>query len=421
MKKVILFLLIMCGISTAQYITTVGDTTDLKLLKGSGIVLLEQFGKGNLNGGGLFRRIDSTYAEGTNAFDYPYAGSQWARINLVDQYLRLSNYDNSVAIWNTNAYTPIGLDSLWTLINAAKSITATAAQLNYLANATGTTGTNSTNIVFSTSPVLTTPTLGSATATGLVPPTNLSGDIGTGTTRYDSVIARYFKADKQILIRDGNATVFNWGGKPSYPVGRTDTVYAYGGMYGNPEYKDHGVGSQYTRFIMGGNTGMDFEVQSPEYLLLTAAGEAVRGRIIAQARDGFRFYMRSDGDANSPKYLDVNRVDTAVATYGAANTSDVTLNTNSGALHINGSEFSAGGKAVLDSVRVAKLKVNINGTAIDSIKVVGDSLIINIGTFHYAMPKKVGNSSMSYYWWLLFGLIPMILKRKSLMAILRNC
>jgi hypothetical protein len=47
----------------------------------------------------------------------------------------------------------------------AVSVTSTGTQLNYLAAATGTTGTTSTNLVFSTSPTLVTPTLGVASAT----------------------------------------------------------------------------------------------------------------------------------------------------------------------------------------------------------------------------------------------------------------
>lgn len=45
----------------------------------------------------------------------------------------------------------------------ATSMTATGTQLNYLNAATGTTGTTSTNLVFSTSPTLTTPNIGAAT------------------------------------------------------------------------------------------------------------------------------------------------------------------------------------------------------------------------------------------------------------------
>lgn len=49
----------------------------------------------------------------------------------------------------------------------AVSMTATGTQLNYLSSATGTTGTTSTNVVFSTSPSLVTPVLGAATGTSL--------------------------------------------------------------------------------------------------------------------------------------------------------------------------------------------------------------------------------------------------------------
>lgn len=49
----------------------------------------------------------------------------------------------------------------------ATSVTTTGTQLNYLNAATGTTGTTSTNVVFSTSPTLTTPTIGVATATSI--------------------------------------------------------------------------------------------------------------------------------------------------------------------------------------------------------------------------------------------------------------
>lgn len=45
--------------------------------------------------------------------------------------------------------------------------TLSTTQLNYLTSATGTTGTATTNLVFSTSPTLVTPTLGAATATSL--------------------------------------------------------------------------------------------------------------------------------------------------------------------------------------------------------------------------------------------------------------
>jgi len=54
-------------------------------------------------------------------------------------------------------------NTTWTLNSVG--VTTTGTQLNYLASATGTTGTTNTNLVFSTSPVLVTPTLGIFTAT----------------------------------------------------------------------------------------------------------------------------------------------------------------------------------------------------------------------------------------------------------------
>jgi hypothetical protein len=55
----------------------------------------------------------------------------------------------------------------------AVSMTATGTQLNYLNAATGTTGTTSTNVVFSTSPVLVTPNLGTPSALTLTSATGL--------------------------------------------------------------------------------------------------------------------------------------------------------------------------------------------------------------------------------------------------------
>jgi hypothetical protein len=47
------------------------------------------------------------------------------------------------------------------------SVTTTGAQLNYLSAATGTTGTTSSNLVYSTSPTLVTPNIGAASATSI--------------------------------------------------------------------------------------------------------------------------------------------------------------------------------------------------------------------------------------------------------------
>ncbi len=67
------------------------------------------------------------------------------------------------------------------------NVTSTGAQLNYLNSATGTTGTTSTNLVFSTSPTLVTPTLGVASATSL---TTSAQNIFTATASTVPVIVR---------------------------------------------------------------------------------------------------------------------------------------------------------------------------------------------------------------------------------------
>src|SRR5574340_954450 len=122
-KYIALFILLyVCSIysQSAMKFVVIGDTTDLKTYKNGGIVLLLHYGNGNNLGGGSFQQIDFTYAEGANAFGSYYSGYQWARINLVDQYIRPSTSDNYVLILKTNAYTPVSRDSLWNLIYATK-------------------------------------------------------------------------------------------------------------------------------------------------------------------------------------------------------------------------------------------------------------------------------------------------------------
>ncbi len=71
----------------------------------------------------------------------------------------------------------------------ATTVTTTGTQLNYLNTATGTTGTTSTNLVFSTSPVLTTPNIGAATATTINGLTITSSTSGTLTIANSSTLA----------------------------------------------------------------------------------------------------------------------------------------------------------------------------------------------------------------------------------------
>ena len=83
MKKYLLLALLLTVGLNAQ-VMMIGDTLDLKTYSGTNLVLLLHYGAGTEEGAGLFRRIDSTYVEdGVNAFDYPYDGYQWARVNLL--------------------------------------------------------------------------------------------------------------------------------------------------------------------------------------------------------------------------------------------------------------------------------------------------------------------------------------------------
>lgn len=64
----------------------------------------------------------------------------------------------------------------------ATSVTTTGTQLNYINTATGTTGTNTTNLVYSTSPTLVTPILGTPTSGTLTNCTlPIGGLTGAGT------------------------------------------------------------------------------------------------------------------------------------------------------------------------------------------------------------------------------------------------
>ncbi|MDP1675531.1 MAG: hypothetical protein Q8L88_01605 [Bacteroidota bacterium] len=97
----------------------------------------------------------------------------------------------------------------------AISVTSTGTQLNYLNAATGTTGTASTNLVFSTSPTLVTPTLGDATATTLnkvtltTPATGSTLTIADGKTLTTSNTLTFTGTD-------GSSIAFGTGGTATF-------------------------------------------------------------------------------------------------------------------------------------------------------------------------------------------------------------
>jgi len=94
--KYLFVLLITCSIY-GQGIPVIGDTTDLKDYSDKQIVILEKFGGTDQTGGGLFRRVDSAYTEGTHAFDYTALdGLQWVRMQWIGG--ELSAFDALTAV-----------------------------------------------------------------------------------------------------------------------------------------------------------------------------------------------------------------------------------------------------------------------------------------------------------------------------------
>lgn len=137
------------------------------------------------------------------------------------QYLQTDG--SGVLIWAdaTNAiYAPIASPTFTGTVTiptpftlGATSVTSTGTQINYLSSATGTTGTTSTNIVFSTSPTLVTPTLGVASATTInkvtltAPATGSTLTIAEGKTLTASNTITFTATDGSTLAIGGGGTL----------------------------------------------------------------------------------------------------------------------------------------------------------------------------------------------------------------------
>lgn len=107
------------------------------------------------------------------------SGSGTLTLNTTGNVTLPNTTDTLVGLATTDTLTNKTLTS--PKLNENVALTTTATKLNFLTSATGTTGTSSTNVVFSTSPALVTPILGAATATSLAFSPSTGGIIGTTT------------------------------------------------------------------------------------------------------------------------------------------------------------------------------------------------------------------------------------------------
>lgn len=114
----------------------------------------------------------------------------------------------------------------------AGAVTSTHTQLNYLASATGTTGTTTTNLVFSTSPTLVTPVLGVATATSInkvaitAPATSATLTIADGKTATISNTLTFTGTDSSSVAFGAGGTVAYTGNKLSVFAATTSAELA---------------------------------------------------------------------------------------------------------------------------------------------------------------------------------------------------
>lgn len=106
----------------------------------------------------------------------------------------------------------------------AVSVTSTGTQLNYLSAATGTTGTTSTNVVFSTSPTLVTPTLGVATVTSI---NGLTISTSTGTLTIAN--GKTHTVSNSIALAGTDSTTMTFPAT-SATIARTDAAQTFTGI-----------------------------------------------------------------------------------------------------------------------------------------------------------------------------------------------
>lgn len=142
----------------------------------------------------------------------------------------------------------------------ATSVTTNGTRLNYLASAGGTTGTTSTNLVFSTSPTLVTPVLGTPASVTLTNGTGLP--IATGVSGLGTGVATFLATPSSANLRTALTD----------EVG-TGAAYFVGGALGTPASATltNGTGLPISTGVSGLGTGVSTFLATPTSANLATA------------------------------------------------------------------------------------------------------------------------------------------------------
>ena len=143
----------------------------------------------------------------------------------------------------------------------------------------------------------------------------------------DNMWAGLLRIDGTMLCINDNATSLRLRG----PDMNGDMVQSYAGVFYNDQYDSPGLGIKKTRVIYGSNEYMDIEIQGSHAVLLSATDDVYGDGFLKLAANAqVDIHPYASGDTIGVKRLTISRV--SEANFGAANTSDVTIETNSGDL-----------------------------------------------------------------------------------------
>ena len=208
-----------------------------------------------------------------------------------------------------------------------------------------------------------------------------SSDILIGNSSSHVQIGQDLTASGVIIGQKDNATALRVkGAAHTNDVGEADpegNVQSYAGIFTNDVYNQAShAGTRNTRFITGGNIGMDVVTQSAHGLHLVAGdGTQTDGEILMASKNSLKINTRVNPYAvTAPKYLQIDRVDKG--TLDSNNTSNVEISVNSGNLVIS------------------------SNTEIASVDLTGQSVDLNLNTnkiTNLANPTENGDAANKAY------------------------